>query len=69
MYKTVKDDTMTKHKKNKKLTLEQDKNNVAFYKKKIEHISIKVKKEDLIEHKVATQNSTSKNSENEKQEI
>ena len=69
MYKTVKDDTMTKHKKNKKLTPEQDKNNVAFYKKKIEHISIKASKEDLIEDKVASRNSSSRNSENEKQEI
>ena len=50
---------MTKHKKNKKLTPEQDKNNVAFYKKKIEHISIKAsKEEDLIEDRVDSRNWT-----------
>ena len=49
---------MTKYKKNKKLSPEQDKNNVAFYKKKIELISIKASKEDLIEDKVASRNST-----------
>ena len=58
---------MTKHKKNRKLTPEHDKNNVAFYMKKIEHISIKANKEELIENKVATQSSTPKNSENNKQ--